>query len=371
MGLTRQGPEQAFLSSDLQVGRMNSLSIIGGSSESKEFFRSTLSGIFDSKFVELSDIERSTPGLCTLIDLDLNNVRAIPYLKKWLERKPTGAKVVFITDRTSRSQSERALAIGASDIVHRPIQPGELLSKLLGDVELSLRRLTEQRNSKLAGSPCGCWRFAETFSSAIGGGRVDFASLHSAGEPLVAELESKGLAAWTKVLSTHHSQTYQHCLMVTGLLVVFGQHLGVSRSDRIRLSMSGMLHDIGKARVSVAILEKRGPLTEEEASLLRQHPQFGLDALADTPGFPPEMLEVVIHHHEYLDGTGYPHGLKAKELSDLVRMVTIADLFAAMIEWRSFKAPLSREAAYKMLSNMGPKLDQELVREFEAVARKN
>ena len=134
--------------------------------------------------------------------------------------------------------------------------------------------------------------------------------------------------------------------------------------------MAGMLHDIGKARVSVAILEKRGPLTQEEASLLRQHPQFGLDALKDTPAFPPEMLNVVIHHHEYLDGTGYPHGLKANEISDLVRMVTIADVFAAMIEWRSYRAPMSCAAAYKMLLDMGPKLDRELVREFEAVARK-
>src|SRR5258708_38798422 len=102
--------------------------------------------------------------------------------------------------------------------------------------------------------------------------------------------------------------------------------------------MAGMLHDIGKARVSVAILEKRGSLTQEEASLLRQHPQFGLDALVDTPGFPPEMLEVVIHHHEYLDGTGYPHGLMASEISDLVRMVTIADVFAATTAWRAASA---------------------------------
>jgi len=349
---------------------MNSLSIIGGSAESKEFLRSTLSGIFDSKFVEFSDIGKSAPGLCTLVDLDLNNVRYVPHLKTWLERKPPGAKVVFITDHTSRSQAERAFAIGASDVVHRPIRSADLLAKLLGDIDSfsSAQPSKEIRNS--AGGTAAVGGLRKLFSSAIGGKRVDFASLHSNGECLVDELESKGLAAWINVIKTHHSQTYQHCLMVTGLLVSFGQHLGVSRSDRIRLSIAGMLHDIGKARVSVAILEKRGPLTEEEASLLRQHPQFGLDALADTPGFPPEMLEVVIHHHEYLDGTGYPHGLTANELSDLVRMVTIADVFAAMIEWRSSKTPLSCEAAYKVLLDMGPKLDQGLVREFEAVARK-
>jgi HD-GYP domain-containing protein (c-di-GMP phosphodiesterase class II) len=81
------------------------------------------------------------------------------------------------------------------------------------------------------------------------------------------------------------------------------------------------------------------------------------------------MIEVVIHHHEHLDGTGYPHGLKSNEISDLVRMVTIADVFAAMIEWRSYRTPMSCRAAYNILVDMGPKLDQQLVREFQAVAR--
>ena len=349
---------------------MNSLSIIGGSAESKEFFRSVLSGIFDGKFVEISEIGQLTPELCTLVDVDLNNVRYIPFLKQYLERKPTGATVVFITDKTSGSQAERAFSIGASGIVHRPIQSADLLAKLLGDAEALSGGPPSKEIRNSPGGTAAIGGLRKLFSSAIGGERADFASLHSAGEPLVDELESKGLAAWINTISTHHSQTYQHCLMVTGLLVAFGQHLRVQRPDRIRLSMAGMLHDIGKARVPVAILEKRGALTQEEASLLRQHPQFGLDALVDSPGFPSEMLDVVIHHHEYLDGTGYPHGLTANEISDLVRMVTIADVFAVMIEWRSSRAPMSCQAAYKVLLDMGPKLDQELVREFEAVARK-
>ena len=313
---------------------------------------------------------QSAPGLCTLVDVDLNNVRYIPYLKTWLERRPAGAKVVFITDTGSRSQAERAFSIGASDVVHRPIQSADLLAKLLGDFDSASGGPLSKELRNSPGGTAAIGGLRKLFSSAIGGERADFGSLQSSSEPLVDELESKGLAAWINTIRTHHSQTYQHSLMVTGLLAAFGQQLGVSRQDRIRLSMAGMLHDIGKARVSVAILEKRGALTQEEASLLRQHPQFGLDALVDTPGFPDEMLEVVIHHHEYLDGTGYPHGLKANEISDLVRMVTIADVFAAMIEWRSVRAPMSCEAAYKLLQDMGPKLDQELVREFEAVARK-
>jgi CheY-like chemotaxis protein len=182
------------------VGEMNPLSVIGGSAESKEFLRRTLSGLFDAQFVEFSAIGQSMPGVCTLVDLDLNNVRYVPHLKAWLERKPTGAKVVFVTDKTSRQQAERAFAIGASDVVHRPVQPADLLAKLLGDIEAlsGSQPSKEIRNSP--GAVASSSGLRKLFSSAIGGERIDFASLHSAGEPLVDELESKGLSAWINAI---------------------------------------------------------------------------------------------------------------------------------------------------------------------------
>jgi putative nucleotidyltransferase with HDIG domain len=162
--------------------------------------------------------------------------------------------------------------------------------------------------------------------------------------------------------------TYQHCLLVTGLAVAFGQQLGVSRSDRQRLSFAGMLHDIGKARIPLAILEKPGRLDDDETAVMKRHPQFGFDALGTVPGLPSEMLDMVVHHHEYLDGSGYPHGLCASDIADLVRMITIADIFGALIERRSYKPPLSGSAAYRILLDMGPKLDMDLVRAFQSVA---
>ena len=348
---------------------MNSLSIIAGSPESKEFLRATLSGQFDSNFIEFGDLGRSTPGLCTVVDIDLNNARYVPYLKRWLENKPAGAKVVFVTDKISHAQAERAFAIGASDIVHRPIQSADLIAKLLGDVA----SLSESPHSKemraCPAAVAAVGGLRKVFSAAISGGRLEVAAVNSAGEILIDEFEKTGLAAWVKLIRTHDSLTYQHSLMVTGLLARFGQQLQVSRSDRLRLSVAGMLHDIGKARVPLAILEKRSALTREESALLRQHPQLGFDALKESGDVAPELLDVVLHHHEYLDGTGYPHGLKANEIPDLVRLVTIADVFAAMIAWRSHRPAMSCQAAYQALIEMGPKLDQELVREFLAVAR--
>ena len=81
------------------------------------------------------------------------------------------------------------------------------------------------------------------------------------------------------------------------------------------------------------------------------------------------MADVVIHHHECLDGTGYPHGLRGVEISDLVRMITIADMFAALIDRRSYKPTLSSADAYQVLLDTGPKLDKDLVHEFCFVSK--
>ena len=86
-------------------------------------------------------------------------------------------------------------------------------------------------------------------------------------------------------------------------------------------------------------------------------------------GIDSTMLDVVAHHHEYLDGSGYPHKLQAKDITDVVRVMTIADIFGALIERRSYKPPMSGNAAYKILKDMGPKLDRDILREFEPISK--
>jgi putative nucleotidyltransferase with HDIG domain len=177
-------------------------------------------------------------------------------------------------------------------------------------------------------------------------------------------MEAHGLASWIDTVRKHHGQTYQHCLIVTGVAVAFAQHLGLSRPDQLRLSFGAMLHDIGKARIPGSILEKPAPLTPQEMMVLSKHPEYGIDALKASRGLNEELLDIVIHHHEYLDGSGYPHGLSGSEISDPVRIITICDVFGALVERRSYKTPLPAETAYQMLLDMGDKLDKDLVREF-------
>jgi putative nucleotidyltransferase with HDIG domain len=347
---------------------MHQLIVIADSRANTSALREKLVGILDVQFASLPEALASPPGPATLVDIDLAKQLALPQLKRWLGRKPANAKAIFLVDKASHLQEARACALGATDVLPRPLDYRALLTKLWGDVA-SLS--ADPGNAALRRSPAVCAAIdtlQNIFSAACLGERLDAPSINTAGDAVVSHVESQGLKAWIETVRTHHSATYQHCLLVTGLAVAFGQQIRISRADRQRLSFAGMLHDIGKARIPLAILEKPGRLTDDEMDVMKKHPQFGFDALQTAPGLPAEMLDMVVHHHEYLDGTGYPHGLTAREISDLVRMITIADIFGALIERRAYKAPLSGTAAYNILLDMGPKLDKDLVREFRPVA---
>ena len=113
------------------------------------------------------------------------------------------------------------------------------------------------------------------------------------------------------------------------------------------------------------ILNKPGRLSEEEMAIMRTHASVGFELLAKQGGFDGEILSVVRHHHEYLDGTGYPDGLKANAIIDLVRLTTICDIYAALIERRAYKSPMPAEQAFKIMWDMGGKLDADLLRAFQ------
>ena len=347
---------------------MNQITYFGDLFPGRDRLRKQLAGLFEIEFRPLESSLQSRLGQYTVFDFDLNDTTHLLDLKDKLKGRPRDSKVVFVTEKASRLQETRALALGATDLINRPVDTKTLLSKLRGEAQ-SLA--DENPEFSVIGGP-GATAAADTlrgiFLAACTGAKPDADAIQSASEAVISQIEAQGLAAWIDTVRAHHSQTYQHCLLVTGLAVAFGQQLGVSRADRQRLSFAGMLHDIGKARIPLAILEKPGRLDDAEMAVIKNHPQYGLDALGPVSGLPSEMLDMVVHHHEYLDGSGYPHGLIATEISDLVRMITISDVFGALIERRSYKPPLSGEAAYQILTDMGPKLDKDLVRAFRSVA---
>ena len=207
------------------------------------------------------------------------------------------------------------------------------------------------------------------FAFARGQAALKPAAVQKHGETIIDSLKDGDLNRWIQAVRAHHDGTFQHCMMVTGVAVAFGQILRIPSADLKRLAFAALVHDAGKANVPLSILDKPGPLTPDEMVIMRQHPANGADLIAKSPGIEKIVIDVVRHHHEYLDGSGYPDGLTGDNIPDLVRIATIADIFGALIEKRAYKAPMSGLEAHEILVKMGPKLDQPLVRVMRAIAK--
>jgi putative nucleotidyltransferase with HDIG domain len=206
------------------------------------------------------------------------------------------------------------------------------------------------------------------FSAVRGGKQLKLSDAQNATSEIINSIQENGLGLWLDDVRRYHEGTFQHCLLVTGVAVGFAMHIRFPNADVKRLGLAATLHDIGKAGIPLSILDKPGRLDPIEEEVMRRHPVLGCELLKGLPGISPEILDGVRHHHEYLDGSGYPDGLRGTEISDLVRLLTISDIFAALIESRPYRPAMPRQEAYNILCAMDGKLEGSLVKAFGNVA---
>jgi putative nucleotidyltransferase with HDIG domain len=348
---------------------MNDLAVVVDSSSNLDAIRAQLRDVFELHFSALDQIKDIKPNRNVVFDINLPACSEIQTIKEWLAKRPTLAKVVFAVDRASWHAQAQAAAFGASCILDRPLSGKSLMTVLLGDFDSLADNKSPPFLRSLPTVAPTLDALENIFLSAHFGAALDLKVIDFAGRMLIRSIAETGIASWVDAVRTHHSQTYQHSLLVTGIIVAFAQKLRMTEKDQLRLSFAAMVHDIGKARIPVSILEKSTELDKDEMKVMRKHPEYGFEALGSVVGIDQAILDTVIHHHEYLDGTGYPHGLKATQISDLVRIVTISDIFGALIERRAYKNAMSCKSAYDILLNMGPRLDADMRREFQFVSK--
>lgn len=207
----------------------------------------------------------------------------------------------------------------------------------------------------------------DMLGAAAAGRALPRAAIDSGVESMNLAAETADLESWLTVVWNHDDLTYQHCLLVAGLAATFAHRLNFSQDDRKRVTCAAVLHDIGKARIPREVLTKPAALDAAERALIRSHPVLGSDMLRRQGDFGADIIAAARSHHEYLDGSGYPDGLRGSEISDLVRMITICDIFAALIERRSYRQPMAPQAAYEVLLGMEGKLDRDLLRAFKSL----
>ena len=159
--------------------------------------------------------------------------------------------------------------------------------------------------------------------------------------------------------------TFQHCVSSCALLIMFGHHLHLDRTTLREAGIGGLLHDIGKMRVPNHILNKPGELNEAESAIMRRHVELGLETLAGTPGVSSLVMAVAAEHHERLDGSGYPRGLRGFHISPMGRMATIVDVYDAMTAQRIYHQGMEpAEALQRLYQGYPGCFDEDLVQHF-------
>jgi len=180
-------------------------------------------------------------------------------------------------------------------------------------------------------------------------------------EERAQRLYRETLASLSNALEAKDAVTSQHTEEVVRLAVAVAAELGLDLDQVRNIELGAVLHDIGKVRVPEAILNKPGPLTEDEWTVMRTHPEVGEQILRPIQSL-QAILPIVRHHHERWDGTGYPDGLVGRAVPLGARIVAVCDAYRAMTEDRPYRVALSKnEARRELEQGAGTQFDEECV----------
>jgi putative two-component system response regulator len=235
--------------------------------------------------------------------------------------------VIMVTGTTSNEDLENSLLAGASDFIRKPYSPMELVARVRAAA--SKKRVTDQLDS------------AESM-----------------------------LFALARMVEAKDEGTGDHCSRLEHIAEVFGKELGFSSQELLALRRGGVLHDIGKLGIPDSILLKKGPLTDEEWHIMRQHSAIGSRLCSGLKSM-KLTVPIIHHHHERLDGGGYPDGLKGADIPLLARVFQIIDIYDALASDRPYKKAFPVEKIIAIFEEETEKgwRDPELVSVFLTLLR--
>jgi len=262
-------------------------------------------------------------------DIRMFSMNGLEFLEKIKEIKPQ-VEVVMITAYPNFSSSLQALRRGAFDYIVKPFGKDQVLE--------AAEKALQRRNQVIEST-----RMIQDLHEAID------LNYEATTRALVLAVDAKD------------SYTAEHSWRTSELLLRLGKRIGIPHSKLITYKRAAELHDIGKIGIEERILKKKGPLSPFELEKIKQHPFIGYQILRPTV-FLREGLDIVLYHHESYDGTGYPEGLKGKEIPFPARLFAIIDTYDAMTTERPYRSQLSSgEAIEEITKTKGKQFDVSLV----------
>lgn len=236
-------------------------------------------------------------------------------------------QIVMVTASSGPGELSRSLEAGANDFIRKPYMKEELRARVTAAG--NHKRMTDQLDS------------AESM-----------------------------LFALARMVEAKDNHTGDHCARLSHIAVAFGRELGLEEGALLALYRGGVLHDLGKLGIPDSILLKKGELSSDEWEVMREHTTIGVRLCSGLKSM-SSTLPIIQYHHERWDGSGYPEGLKGKEIPLLARIFQIVDIYDALSSERSYKSALSREKVIRIMGDEANKgwLDPELVDKFLDLVR--
>ncbi len=259
-----------------------------------------------------------------------------------------------------------AREVDADVILQRPFWPRSLLRAVS---RLSNRTVEASWNDLPPGQKDALCKTVSVFTdisdTLMSGEPVDYPSLTEACGLLVEAVSRNDHRAILDGVRDHDNYTYVHSLRVATFLAMFGNAIGLTQKEVLVLSVGGLLHDIGKTAIPYSVLNKPGSLSPREWDVIKTHVPKTVDYLYRHTSLPHAVMTIAKQHHEKIDGSGYPHGLRNGKISDLARMASIVDIFGALTDRRPYKSAMSPEKALSLMyGEMASALDVHLLVTF-------
>lgn len=268
------------------------------------------------------------------------------------------APLSAIDEHTLYAAHRRLIALPAT-------APGRLVEVVLRSRDRAIGMLDLARSEEQPSFDAAERHLIEVFASQIAAA-LDNARLYRA----IKDQYEQMIAALSGAIEARDSYTYGHSRQVTRYAVHLAMELGLSDAEIERIRYAGLLHDIGKIGVRDDVLLKAGPLTAEELIQMRQHPQIGVRILEQIRGL-RDVLPLIAAHHERVDGSGYPLGLRGDEIPLGARILAVADAFEALTADRAYRAAVDPEQALQIIQRgRGSHWDAQVVDAFVRMMRR-
>lgn len=289
-----------------------------------------------------------------LIDINMPDMNGFETIESLNARK-LEVPILLLTGSGSMDDAVKAINLGVHDFLSKPIEDLDIFN-------VRIKRAVEKRNYVLQEH-----RYKKGLEEDI---RKKALQLEEQNKLLRAYSDSlenatvQLMSSLQRAMEEKDHYTAGHTMRVTNYAVLLGTVLGLDSHNLVVLRRASQFHDIGKLVIDLSCIRKNGPLSPEERELINEHPGVGANIIKPL-GFMEREQFIIRHHHERIDGNGYPDGLVGDQLDELTKIITVADSYDAMTSSRNYRRNMNMdEAVEELISCSGSQFDAEIVQAF-------